>query len=116
MSTKIFKRWIAIGILCLMSMFTIACNSETQSNQPLANDGTHQEAKQRFKENCVSCHGTDLRGRSSKNSNIASIGSRLNESEIAHIITQGNGLMPAFEDKLSQDEISQLAAWLSTLN
>lgn len=64
--------------------------------------------------NCVSCHAADLSGNMGGNTNLKKVGSRLSKDEIAQVISEGRGVMPSFADSLSQEEIDQLAEWLST--
>jgi len=61
---------------------------------------------------CLTCHGTDMKG----NGNVPSlrgVGDRLSQEQIADIITNGRGAMPAQADQHSAEEIEQIAAWLA---
>jgi mono/diheme cytochrome c family protein len=40
----------------------------------------------------------------------------LSDAELADIITKGKGKMPAYNGKLTTDEISDLVKWIRTLN
>ncbi len=61
-----------------------------------------------YKAKCAMCHGPDA----CKNApNVA----KLSEKEIAEIATKGKGKMPAYEGKLSAEEISAVAAAMKSL-
>ncbi|MCA0754391.1 c-type cytochrome [Paenibacillus sp. N4] len=76
-----------------------------------ANDPAMDIAKQA---QCVGCHAADLKGQGTTPS-LVGVGDRLSKEELAEVITNGrnNGAMPSFKDKLSAEEIDQLATWLS---
>lgn len=62
---------------------------------------------------CIGCHAADFSGGGGPA--LIGVGNRLTQEEIAAIITNGseNGAMPNFDDKLSVEEIDQLAVWLA---
>ena len=61
-----------------------------------------------YKAKCAMCHGPDA----SKNApNVA----KLSEKEIADITTKGKGKMPAYEGKLTAEEIAAAAAAMKSL-
>lgn len=66
-----------------------------------------------YKAECLSCHGNDLQGRVGPNTNLEKVGSRMSVDEIAAQIEQGEGVMPAFADQLTKEQIQGLADWLS---
>lgn len=66
-----------------------------------------------YKARCVSCHGTELQGRVGTSSNLQEIGSRMGAEELVEQIENGGGLMPAFKDALTSEEITGLAEWLA---
>ncbi|MCM3748689.1 cytochrome c [Paenibacillus pasadenensis] len=68
-----------------------------------------------YKASCLNCHGTDLKGRMGPNTNLTEVGSRMTAEEILQQISHGGELMPAFKDKLSNDDIQALTDWLSGL-
>ncbi|WP_020615150.1 c-type cytochrome [Paenibacillus daejeonensis] len=65
-----------------------------------------------YKTHCLSCHGTDLRGKIGPG--LQSIGSRYSQQEISVVISKGRGGMPGFDKKLSPEEIRALAGWLAS--
>jgi len=74
-----------------------------------ANDPAHEIAKQA---QCISCHGADFKGNGSFPA-LLGVGDKLEKAEIADVITNGRGGMPAFEGRLTPEEIDSLATWLS---
>ena len=60
---------------------------------------------------CISCHGAELEGGAGPA--LRGIGDRLSKEEIAEVITNGRGGMPAYGSILSAEEIDQVAEWLS---
>ncbi|MCD1258722.1 c-type cytochrome [Paenibacillus athensensis] len=63
---------------------------------------------------CISCHGVDLAGRVGPSTNLQKIGATQTKEQIAEQIRNGGGGMPAYKSKLSEDEVNQLADWLSS--
>ncbi|SDS33772.1 cytochrome c551 [Paenibacillaceae bacterium GAS479] len=68
-----------------------------------------------YKASCISCHGTDLKGRMNAQTNIREVGSRLTPEKIRQQIENGGSLMPGFKHSLSEQEIQALTDWLSDL-
>lgn len=66
-----------------------------------------------YKARCISCHGNELQGKMGPSTNLQYIGRRLNEKEIIQQIHDGGAIMPAFANKLTPNQIKQLAEWLA---
>ncbi|MFF2484637.1 c-type cytochrome [Paenibacillus sp. NPDC058071] len=69
-----------------------------------------------YKAKCINCHGSELQGRIGAQTNLQKVGATLTEEDIIAKVKNGSGeggTMPAFQDKLSDEEIAQLAAWLA---
>lgn len=75
-----------------------------------ANDPAMELAK---KAQCVACHAADLKGNPPQVPALRGVGDHLSKEQIAEVITNGRGNMPAQADKLSAEEIDQLATWLA---
>lgn len=112
------------GILIMIVLSFIGVNQMEQIQQAAENGGEQQEEssgggeeaaaepEQIFENNCASCHGADLSGGAGPD--LTQVGSRLEESEIHDIITNGtDGGMPPFGNQLAEEEINALAAWLA---
>lgn len=68
-----------------------------------------------YRTHCLSCHGNDLTGNMGAPTNIRQVGARLDRDAIRQRIAQGGDIMPAFADRLKEEEIDALADWLATL-
>ena len=62
--------------------------------------------------NCLACHGSDYQGQASIPA-LAGVGDKYSKEELADIVTNGRGQMPAFGERLSAEEIDQIAEWLA---
>ncbi len=80
-----------------------------------------QDGPTLFKTKCVMCHGADGKGDSpmGKKLNIRDLTSpevqKQTDAELTTIITKGKNKMPAFEGKLTPEQIAQLVAHLRDL-
>lgn len=84
-------------------------------NSSAAFAGASEEVQALFKNRCLSCHGSELEGRVSGNSNLQQVGARLTKEQIADTIQNGNkNGMPSFGSKLKPEEVNALADWLAT--
>ncbi|MFF2890192.1 c-type cytochrome [Paenibacillus sp. NPDC057967] len=67
-----------------------------------------------YKKQCISCHAHDLSGRVGPALQI--VGSAYTAEQLATIIGEGSGRgMPAYGNRLDQDEIEALAQWLAKM-
>ena len=72
-----------------------------------------------YKANCVACHAADGRGSAvGKSLHVpdfhASQVQSKSDTQLAGIIAQGNGNMPAFDGRLTNDQISTLVKYIRT--
>ena len=80
---------------------------------PPAPNGTsydEAQAKETYQNHCASCHGNNLEG--GFGPNMQKIGSKYSKAEIANIIENGIGTMPA-QKQVSDAERENLSAWLA---
>jgi mono/diheme cytochrome c family protein len=73
-----------------------------------------------YKTNCVSCHGPEGRGSAvGKSLHAADFHSaqvlQQSDSQLAGVIAEGRGNMPAFGTRLSKDQINALVKYIRTL-
>lgn len=111
MKTK-FKLILVAGALALA---VAGCGGGGQQAQPPANNGGGATAdagaaEELYKANCLACHGGNLEG--VVGPKLSDVGARLGEADIATVIKNGRGGMPA-QSQLSDDQVNQLAAWLA---
>ncbi|WP_067727103.1 cytochrome c551 [Oceanobacillus damuensis] len=67
------------------------------------------EAEEVYQANCAACHGADLSGGAGPE--LAQIGSKYSADEIADIITNGIGSMPAQD--VTGEDLDTLSNWLA---
>jgi len=74
-----------------------------------------------FKAKCAVCHGATGKGDTSmgKNLKIRDLSSadvqKQSDADLTTVITNGNGKMPAYKGKLTDDEISAVVKYVHTL-
>lgn len=68
-------------------------------------------AEDAYQQNCASCHGADLSGGSGPE--LTNVGSQYSADEIADIIENGIGSMPA--GMATGDDVDLLANWLADM-
>jgi mono/diheme cytochrome c family protein len=73
-----------------------------------------------YKTNCVSCHGQDGRGSAvGRSLHTADFHSaqvqQQSDAQLAGVVTEGRGNMPAFGTRLSKDQIDALVKYIRTL-
>jgi len=74
-----------------------------------------------FKGKCASCHGADGKGETTmgKNLKLKDLGSadvqKKSDAELTDVITKGKKPMPAYEGKLTDDQIKDVVKYIRTL-
>ncbi len=119
MTARSIVRSIILPAALLPILLTAGCGGPGKS---FGGDGAPQpplegpaETIALYRSHCLSCHGNDLTGNMGAATNIRQVGSRLDRDAIRQRIAQGGDLMPAFADKLKEEEIDALADWLAAL-
>ncbi|RAP76910.1 c-type cytochrome [Paenibacillus montanisoli] len=109
-----------MGFLCLcilvIAMLSACGKSNTTTPSPTPTTeagGETAQAETIYKQNCVSCHGTDLEGKMGGKTNLQHVGGSLSKDKIFNQISNGGGGMMAFKGKLTDTEITALADWLA---
>lgn len=110
-------------IVCFLfiALFATGCGSSTETappettpdQNPAPGGAVSADVNAIYKQNCLSCHGEDLGGQIPGNTNLQKVGSRLSREEIYNRIHNGGNGMPAFNGRLSEEEINALADWLA---
>jgi len=72
-----------------------------------------EASMQIYKSRCISCHAADLKGGGGPA--LEHIGSVLTKEQIYKLVSNGRGRMPAFKERLSEEEIITITTWLSSL-
>jgi mono/diheme cytochrome c family protein len=88
----------------------------------LAQDsGKTSPGQQVFQSRCVTCHGADGSGNTMMGKQLQAKDLRspevqkLSPREMKQVVSSGQGNMPAFGDRLSDDEIAQVVAYVRTI-
>lgn len=70
-----------------------------------------------YKAKCAMCHGANGEGKAAmKTRDFASPDvQKQSDAELTEIVTKGKGKMPAYDGKLSKDQIGDLVKWVRTL-
>lgn len=114
----------AVALLTAITM-TAGCGNSNKNNNtsttppsseaPASPGGTTtasgEDAETIYKAQCLACHAADLSG--GVGPKLTDVGARLSADEISSRIHNGGGGMPAFKDKLTDDQINTLVNWLS---
>lgn len=87
---------------------------EEAGEEDAAVDGVAAEGEAVFETSCITCHGAEGAGGSAPNLQESDVAS--NYEEVVEIVATGtDGGMPAFEGQLSEDEINDVAAYVTEL-
>ena len=100
---------ILIGTMLVL----VACGGEKESDST-NNNGTSDTvnvsaAEKIYNQKCSNCHGGDLSG--GVGPNLTTIGGRLSQEEIEHVIANGQGAMP--KGLIDGAEATAVAEWLA---
>ena len=111
-SLKNFKKILTAFLLILTLAFVeIATNSQIA----LADTATNPTAAEVFSANCAGCHinggniirrGKNLKQKALKKYGMDSI------ANISNLVTNGKGIMPAYKDRLSEQQIIDVSAYV----
>ena len=113
-------KWIMSGVffaacaLAIVLMFTLPGKEEVAKEaKPTMPEVTLDagQAETLVKANCISCHGDQLQG--GVGPSLQKIGSQDDVDKIYSTILKGKGGMPSFKSKLKEEEIANIAMWLS---
>jgi len=105
------RRTSRMGSLLLLSALGAWLSAPTR-----ADDGAAT-----FKSKCAACHGADGTGNTAvgKSMKIHDLSSadvqKQTDEQLTGIITNGKGAMPAYQDKVTADQIKQLVAFIRQL-
>ncbi len=93
---------------------TISESEETQ-NEIVAsmNETALANAQRVYVQQCATCHGEDGQKEANDAANLAA--STLSMHDVKDVISKGRGLMPGFNEQLTEQELDELAAYTLTL-
>lgn len=115
---------IALGVACLADDAAVAAETDKVSSNPLSSDPEAiTEGKKLFTEHCTLCHGRKANGRTGRWKAADLRVFNKGYSRFVQIVKKGvkkkprtNNVMQAWEKFLSDDQISQIGAYLETLS
>lgn len=93
-------------------LFSVAAPAQAQST------GNPDRGRQVFEDSCAMCHGQDASGMMGMHPSLRGAVERLTIEGVEVTIRNGRGTnppMPAFGDRLSEEEIEDVVAYLDTL-
>ncbi|WP_372636096.1 cytochrome c [Cohnella sp.] len=117
------SKWIMSGLIavaCLFGIYLLATalpeKEEAADKGPAfvvperAVDAAASE--QIYQALCISCHGDQLQGGAGPE--LAHIGSAMTKEQLYKTIKEGKRGMPAFEKRLTEDELLTITTWLAS--
>jgi cytochrome c551 len=120
---RLSKRFAFAGSAILLVALLAACGGGSgggaSPSSPSASNSVSQplegpeETVKLYRDNCISCHGTEMQGNMGPDSNLQQVGSRLDKEQIRKQIENGGNLMPAFKSRLQPEQIEALSDWLA---
>jgi cytochrome c6 len=83
----------------------------------IASTYTFADAGADYKAKCAMCHGANGEGKAGmKTKDLGSADvQKMSDAELTEVIGKGKAPMPAYDGKLSKDQISDLVKWIRTL-
>ena len=107
------RSWFLIAVIsvAVLSFAFVSAQAQTAPNDGAA----------LYKTKCAMCHGPDGSGKTpmGQKLNVRDLHSpevqKQSDSDLAHVIGQGKGKMPAFGKTLSEDQITSLVAQIREL-
>lgn len=109
MWSRTIRRGLWIG---MAGAFLIPSSTAAQEQ------GDPQQGREVFEQNCAMCHGSDASGMMGMHPSLRGAIERLSREGVEVTIRKGRDVMPpmpAFEGRLSDDDISDVIAYLDTL-
>lgn len=108
------KKWL-MAILFGSVLVLGACGGgDDASDDGAADEGDAVEVsagEEAYKDSCASCHGQDLTG--GAGDDLTEVGAKYSADEIADIIENGVGSMPA-QKNVSDEDRTAIAEWLAS--
>lgn len=110
-------RWLT-GIFIVLLLVATGCggSGDTTEESDSANEDAGAavedsvDVEQVYNQSCASCHGGNLEG--GMGPSLETVGANLSQEEIADVIENGRGQMPA-QSQLQEGEVQELASWLA---
>ncbi len=111
--------WLSLGAVCAVCALSTLAISAFSVRKPAT---AAADARTIFNRQCASCHGRDGRGRTRKGRQTrardmtdASWQDDVSDERLFNSISNGRGKMPAFRQKISENDIDALVAYVRRL-
>jgi cbb3-type cytochrome c oxidase subunit III len=114
-------RAIAYTVMALVLVLFIGYIAMSQNVVNKIPAAKTKEAKRLFKQKCVKCHGQDGAGNNygqvvgATNLTDPDWQQRVDDKRLVNSIKHGRGQMPAFGEKLTEEQITSLVLYVRTL-
>ncbi|WP_087972576.1 cytochrome c551 [Oceanobacillus rekensis] len=117
------KKWLVAALLGIVLTLAACGGGDDGATDDTGTDDTATETEESTEEgtvdsaageevyqaNCAACHGADLSGGAGPE--LTQVGSKYSADEIADIVTNGKGSMPA--QNVTGDDLDALSSWLA---
>jgi mono/diheme cytochrome c family protein/uncharacterized membrane protein len=110
---SMWRRTIRRGLWAGMAAALLIPTSTSAQEQ-----GDPQQGREVFEQNCAMCHGSDASGMMGMHPSLRGVMERLSREGVEVTIRNGRDVqppMPVFEGRLSDEDISDVIAYLDTL-
>jgi mono/diheme cytochrome c family protein len=104
--------FLAAAVMALGTFLLAACGGDDVATP---SDPTLARGQQVYRQNCASCHGTKGDGGSGPRLAGVVTGRYPNIDDQIAVIAEGRAGMPAFGERLSQDDMAAVAAYERSL-
>jgi mono/diheme cytochrome c family protein len=102
-------RFLSVALLASVSVL-VACGADDGGEGDGGGGGDATAGRALYETNCAACHGAGGEGSGSYPSIVGEGG-----SDAIDIVTNGDGGMPAFGGRLTEQEIADVVAYVETL-
>ena len=104
--------WLAtagsIGTIAVVAVLVLAPVATVQAQ------GSAADGEQLYQANCATCHGSSAEGIGDAPA-LGGVVTELGRDRVAATIQQGRGGMPAFDDRLTDEQVADVVSYLDTL-
>lgn len=101
--------------LCLLMSLTAACGVSDRAATIEGLSGDAAKGKTLYDQDCASCHGADGKGTPRGDTLVSDHVKNHSDGELADVIIDGDGSMPAYGTDYSDQDIADVLAHIRTL-
>jgi Cytochrome c, mono- and diheme variants len=115
------KKWLSVLLLLAIGLTACGGGGGAGGARQEAGSGAGQagaegavqagdEGERLYMNRCMACHGGELEG--GFGPELRNAGERMGREELIAVIRDGKGAMPAFKDRLTDEEIAAIVDWI----